>query len=218
MDALKGMRQPGREPVRRLVATLAVLLAIGGAAQAQTQPPSPVTTVLTTEADGTTTLDQRVVVNAPIAEVWQVLTAGEGWRSWAAPFAVVDFRLGGIIETSYRPDAQAGSPENIRNQIVAYLPKRMFAIRNVQAPPKAPFDVATFQSMHTIVLVEPLTERTTAVSCVQPGFRAGEPYDTVLTHFRWGNGWTLEQLKKRFEVGPVDWAKLAAEAQQAAKK
>ena len=75
MDALQGMRQPGREPVRRLVATLAALLAIGGAAQAQTPPPSPVTTVLTTEADGTTTLDQRVVVNAPIAEVWQVLGA-----------------------------------------------------------------------------------------------------------------------------------------------
>jgi len=174
--------------------------------------------VLTTEADGTVTLDQRVVVNAPQEQVWQALSTSEGWRGWAAPFAAVDFRLGGFIETSYRPDAQAGSPENIRNQILAYLPKRMFAIRNVQAPPKAPFDVPTFQSLHTIVLVEPLTDRTTTVAFVQPGYRAGEPYDTVLKHFRWGNGWTLEQLKKRFDVGPVDWAKLAAEAQKAAKK
>ena len=220
METLQGKRQPGREPVRRLVVTLAALLAIAGAAQAQIQspPPSPVTTVLTTEADGTVTLDQRVVVNAPLAEVWQALTTSDGWRGWAAPFAVVDLRPGGMIETSYRPDAQAGSPENIRNLVLAYLPKRMFAIRNVQAPPKAPFDVPTFQSMHTVVLVEPLTERTTAVSFVQPGYRAGEPYDTVLKHFRWGNGWTLEQLKKRFDVGPVDWAKLAAEAQKAAKK
>jgi len=203
---------------RRLVSAWLVALALAGIAHAQTPAQSPVATVLTAEADGTTTLDQRVVVSAPLAEVWQALTTGEGWRSWAAPFAVVDFRLGGVIETSYRLDAQAGAPENIRNQILAYLPKRMFAIRNVQAPPKTAFDVATFQSMHTVVLVEPLTDRTTTVAFVQPGYRGGEPYDTVLKHFRWGNGWTLEQLKKRFDVGPVDWAKLAAEAQKAAKK
>lgn len=204
--------------IRRLAAAVAAVLAIAGTAHAQAPPPSPVTTLLTAEADGTSTLDQRVVVNATAEQVWQALTTSDGWRGWAAPFAEVDFRLGGFIETSYRPDAQAGSPENIRNQVLAYLPKRMFAIRNVRAPPKAPFDVAAFQSLHTIVLVEPLSDRTTTVAFVQPGYRAGEPYDTVLKHFRWGNGWTLEQLKKRFDSGPVDWAKLAAEAQKAAKK
>ena len=215
---MQAAHRSGLYTIRRLAAVPAAALALAGAASAQTPPPSPVTTVLTTEAGGTVTLDQRVVVNAPQEQVWQALSTSEGWRGWAAPFAAVDFRLGGFIETSYRPDAQAGSPENIRNQILAYLPKRMFAIRNVQAPPKAPFDVPTFQSLHTIVLVEPLTDRTTTVAFVQPGYRAGEPYDTVLKHFRWGNGWTLEQLKKRFDVGPVDWAKLAAEAQKAAKK
>jgi len=203
---------------RRVALALLAMLAFAGIADGQTPAPSPLTTALTAEADGTTTLDQRIVVNAPLGEVWQALTTSEGWRGWAAPFAMVDFRLGGFIETSYRIDAQAGAPENIRNQVLAYLPKRMFAIRNVQAPPKAAFDVPTFQSLHTIVLLEPLTDRTTSVAFVQPGYRSGEPYDTVLKHFRWGNGWTLEQLKKRFDVGPVDWAKLAAEAQKAAAK
>ena len=218
MQAAQRSGRSGRFTIRRLTVAAAAALAFAGAASAQVPPPSPVATVLTTEADGSVTLDQRVVVNAPPAQVWQALSTGEGWRGWAAPFAVVDFRLGGFIETSYRLDAQAGSPENIRNQIIAYLPQRMLAVRNVQAPPKAPFDVPTFQSMHTVVLLEPLGDRATTVAVVQPGFRSGEPYDGVLKHFRWGNGWTLEQLKKRFEVGPVDWAKLAAEAQQAAKK
>jgi hypothetical protein len=88
----------------------------------------------------------------------------------------------------------------------------MFAIRNVQAPPKAPFDVPTFQSLHTVVLVDPVDERRTRVSFVQPGYRAGEPWDTVYKHFAWGNAWTLEQLKARFEKGPVDWKKKADEA------
>lgn len=119
-----------------------------------------------------------------------------------------------MIETSYQAYAQAGAPENIRNQIVAYVPQRMFAIRNVQAPPRAPFDVPTLQSLHTIVLLEAVTERSTRVTFVQPGYRSGEPYDTVLRNFRWDSGWTLEQLKRRFEAGPVDWVRRAAEVQK----
>ena len=34
----------------------------------------------------------------------------------------------------------------------------------------------------------------------------------VLKHFAWGNAWTLDKLRQRFDSGPVDWARLAAEA------
>jgi uncharacterized protein YndB with AHSA1/START domain len=216
----RSIEAPVRHSRSLALAVLAasVLLAAAGPLQAQTAAPSDVKTAVQAEADGSTTLNQSIVVNAALPEVWQALTTSDGWRGWAAPFAVVDFRIGGVIETSYQANAQAGAPENIRNQIVAYLPQRLFAIRNVQAPRNAPFDVPTFQSLHTVVLLDAVGERSTRVAFVQPGYRSGEPYDTVLKHFRWGNGWTLEQLKKRFDVGPVDWAKLAAEAQKASAK
>jgi uncharacterized protein YndB with AHSA1/START domain len=162
-----------------------------------------------TEADGTRTLQQSIEVAAPAVDVWQALTTADGWRSWAAPMAHVDFRLGGIIETSYDAAATPGQPGNIRNQIVAFVPQRMMAIRNVQAPPKTAFDAATFQSLHTVLLVEPVTDRRSRVTFVQPGYRSGEPWDTVYRHFAWGNGWTLGQLKTRFDQGPIDWKKLA---------
>jgi uncharacterized protein YndB with AHSA1/START domain len=165
-----------------------------------------------TAADGTRTLQQSIVVAAPAAQVWTALTTSEGWRGWAAPVAAVDFRLGGIIETSYNPTATPGSPGNIRNEIVAYAPPRMFAIRNVQAPPRTSFDVPTFQSLHTVVFVDPVSETSTRVSFTQPGYRPGEPFDTVYKHFAAGNAWTLEQLKNRFEHGPVDWKKRAEQA------
>ena len=167
------------------------------------------------EPDGTRTMHLSIEVPAPAADVWTALTTSEGWRGWAAPVAQVEFRLGGIIETSYNPDAAPGAPGSIRNEIVAYLPQRMFAIRNVQAPPKTAFDVATFQSLHTVILVEPVDQRRTRVAFVQPGYRGGEPWDTVYKHFSWGNAWTLDQLKARFENGPVDWKK---RAEQAARK
>lgn len=169
-----------------------------------------------TEVDGSRTMDLSIEVPAGASDVWTALTTTDGWRSWAAPVAHVDFRLGGIIETSYNPAAAAGAPGNIRNQIVAFIPGRMLAIRNVQAPPKTAFDVPAFQSLHTVVLVEPVEPARSRVSVIQPGYRTGEPWDTVYKHFAWGNAWTLEQLKARFVEGPTDWKKRAEEA--AAKK
>lgn len=176
---------------------------------------SPVVDASRTEPDGTRTMHLSIEVPASAADVWTALTTSDGWRGWAAPMAKVDFRLGGIIETSYNLAAAPGEPGNIRNEILAFAPQRMLAIRNVQAPPKTPFDVATFQSLHSVVLIDPVDERRTRVSFVQPGYRSGEPWDTVYKHFAWGNAWSLEQLRLRFEQGPVDWKK---KAEQAARK
>jgi uncharacterized protein YndB with AHSA1/START domain len=185
------------------------------AVQAKTPPASTaVQTEVTSEADGTRTLRQSIVVAAPLQAVWEAFSSAAGWRSWAAPFAVVDFRLGGVIETSYRPDARAGDPANIRNEIGAYLPPRLLAIRNVQAPPNTSFDVPAFQTLHTIVLLESVDAQRTRVITAQPGYREGAAFDGVLKHFTWGNAWTLEKLKERFESGPIDWARLFAPQQK----
>lgn len=174
--------------------------------------PSSVVDASRGEPDGTRTMHLSIEVPAPAAQVWTALTTSEGWRGWAAPVAQVDFRLGGVIETSYDAAAVPGAAGNIRNEIVAFVPQRMFAIRNVQAPPRTSFDVPTFQSLHTVVFVDAVDDRRSRVSFVQPGYRSGEPWDTVYKHFAWGNAWTLEQLKARFEQGPVDWKKRAEQA------
>ncbi len=205
-------------------AVVAAVATLGGScAQAQSgaqqapaspAPKSPVQTEVTSEPDGTRTLRQSIVVAAPIQAVWEAFSTAAGWRSWATPFAVVDFRLGGVIETSYRPDARAGDASNIRNEIVAYLPPRLLAIRNVRAPPNTAFDVPAFQSLHTVVLLEPVDAQRTRVVTAQPGYREGPAFDGVLKHFSWGNAWTLEKLKERFDNGPIDWAKLFAAQQK----
>jgi hypothetical protein len=41
---------------------------------------------------------------------------------------------------------------------------------------------------------------------------ARRAFDGVLKYFSWGNGWTLEQLWKRFNDGPVGWTERAIEA------
>lgn len=160
-------------------------------------------------ADGTRTLRQSIVVAAPIADVWQAFTTTEGYRAWAAPVAKVDFAFGGSFETSYAADAKVGDPGNIRNEVIAYAPGRMFAIRNRQAPPDVPFDVKAFQSLHTVVLFDDLGSGGTRVTIAQPGYRAEAAYERTWKFFAWGNAATLIALRDRFVNGPTDWRKAA---------
>ena len=155
--------------------------------------------------DGTRTLRQSVVVPAAPAAVWEAFTTSEGYGSWAAPLARVDFRLGGTFETSYASGARAGSPANIVNEVVAYLPQRMFALRNRQAPPDVPFDAAALQALHTIVLFDDLGDARTRVTVAMPGVPGDDAHERILRFFEWGNATTLAALRDRFAKGPTEW-------------
>ncbi|MEO8753825.1 MAG: SRPBCC domain-containing protein [Casimicrobiaceae bacterium] len=190
-----------RSTVHRVLGLLAGI-AFAAAVFAQTAKPADVQDQSFLAADGTKVLQQSIVVPAGTAEVWNAFTTSEGFASWAAPVAAVDFRLGGSIESAYDPQGKIGAPGNIRNEIVAFVPQRMLAIRNTQAPPSTAFDTPTFQQLHTVIFLEPVTAATTLVTIVQPGFGKGEKYDGVYAFFARGNAWSLQQLAKRFAEGP----------------
>lgn len=176
-----------------LVAALVVLA--GGSAAAQTAGPLEDTSGV--EPNGHRIIQLSIGIPAPPAEVWSALTTSEGWRRLGVGFAHVDFRTGGIIETAYAPDATAGAPGNIRNQIVAYVPGRMLAIRNVQAPPGFPH-AAEFAETATVMELAPVGDGHTRLTLTATGFGPGPAYDTLYAFFLRGNGLTLEMLRDSF--------------------
>lgn len=186
--------------VAKLIAASA---AIAGSAAVPVVPSSPVADTSYVTPGGERVLQQTVEIDAPVERVWHAFTTTAGFRSWAAPIADVDFRLGGIIEAAYDRNGRVGAPGNIKNEIVAYVPQRMLAIRNIQAPPKLPFDAQTFQKIHTVNFFEPITDNRTRVTVAQPGFGKGPAYEGVYKFFAAGNRWSLEQLKKTLEVSPA---------------
>lgn len=196
-----------------LACAVLALAAVAGA-----QAPSPVENLSATAPDGTRTLEQRVLVPAPVAAVWDAWTTPEGLRAWLAPVAGVEPRRGGAMEVTFDFAGKVGDPGNIRNEFIAIVPGRLFAVRNVQAPPKAPFDTALFQTLHTVVLFEPKGPAETLVTVVMPGVGRGPAADGVWEHFAWGNAYTLTELRRRFAEGPRDWAKLEAEMKARAAK
>lgn len=206
-----------RYRLRPAVALALLLAAASAAGQGAVRMPPAVENLSSAQPDGTRTLELRVVVAASVPAVWEAVATAEGFRTWAAPVVGGEFRLGGAIEASYDFAARIGDRENIRNQVVAIVPRRMLAVRNVQAPTKAPFDTAAFQSLHTVMFLEPRGADATAVTLVTPGVGSGAANDGVYKHFEWGNAYSLEMLRRRFVDGPRDWAKLEAEMKAKAK-
>jgi uncharacterized protein YndB with AHSA1/START domain len=149
------------------------------------------------EAGGDRVIRLSADVAAPREEIWRLLTTAEGWKSFASAFAEVDLKVGGIIETSYNPKAQAGDPDNIKNEIVAYIPGRMLAIRCVQAPRNFKHQ-QEFYATATVFELVPGEQQTTRVVVTAVGYRPGAAYDDLFRAFRWGNAFTLDNLRGRF--------------------
>ena len=153
-----------------------------------------------TEPNGDRVIRLSVEVAASADDVWRALTTTEGWKSFAVAFASVDMRVGGIIETSYNPGARLGDPDNIRNEIVAYIPGRMMAIRGVQAPRNFEHKQEFFATS-TVTECVPLEHKRTRVVVTAVGYRPGAAYDVLFKKFRWGDAYTLDKLRSRFETG-----------------
>ncbi|HEX8661693.1 MAG TPA: SRPBCC domain-containing protein [Brevundimonas sp.] len=181
--------------MRLLVLVAALTVLTGGPAAAQTA--GQLVDTSSVEANGHRIIQLSLKISAPPSEVWSALTTSEGWRRLGVSFAEVDFRTGGMIETGYAPGSVAGAQGNISNQIVAYVPERMIAIRNVKAPPGFPH-AAEFAETATVMELDPIGDGHTRVTLTATGFAPGPAYDTLYGFFHQGNGLTLETLRDSF--------------------
>lgn len=195
---------------RSTLIAAAALMALAGAAQAQApSKPAPswrdfpgVSNTSYVDAAGQKALQLSMDIPAPPHAVFAAFATDEGFKSWAVAVARIDLRTGGSIESSYDPKARIGDPNNIKNQIVTFIPDRLLVLRNLQAP-KAFAGQGEFQKTVTVVEFEPITTGT-RVRLTNTGYGDSPEAQTVYGHFEWGNAYTLAELKKRFETGAID--------------
>jgi uncharacterized protein YndB with AHSA1/START domain len=153
-----------------------------------------------TEANGDRVIRLAVDVPAGTNSIWRALTTSEGWKSFAVAFASMDMQVGGILETSYSETAKPGDPDNIKNQILTYVPGRLLAVRCVQTPRDFQHKEEFFKTS-TILEIVPQNAQTSRVTLTAVGYRPGEAYETLYKHFRWGDAYTLDKLRLLFETG-----------------
>jgi len=137
------------------------------------------------------------VVNAPIDEVWKAWTTREGMESWMVGKTDFELTVGTIWHTSYDKKSSLDDESTIHQQLLAYDPLRMLAIRTVKPPKGFPFPNAIGNTW-TVVYFEPLGPAQTRVTAKMLGYTGSEESQKMRAFFERGNRATLDSLIKRF--------------------
>jgi len=147
-------------------------------------------------------IEKQIDVPASPDDVWEAWTTREGVRSFFAPDARIEPRVGGAFQIHFDPGASEGSRGADDMRFLALQPKRMLTF-DWNAPPSLP--EARAQRTFVIVRLTPLSERSTRVTLHHTGWGDGGEWDKAYAYFdrAWGN--VLASLRRRFEQGPMDW-------------
>lgn len=155
-------------------------------------------------------IDIIVTVKATPGEVWQAYTTNDGLHTWMSPATNVECRIGGPFEIYFNASGAKGERGSDGCAVLSYLPNEMFSY-SWNAPPK--FAHARQQRTWVVVTFAPLGEKETKVRLVHLGWDEmikanpdhADEWREVNDYFT--KAWTrkLNDLKQRFESGPLKW-------------
>jgi uncharacterized protein YndB with AHSA1/START domain len=185
--------------MRKVLSLAAALCAAAGVALAQpTKTPDVVDTSFAT-ADGARTLQESIVIDAPVAILWKAFADSEEFKRWNSPVAAVDLRVGGSLEASYDPKRKLGDPDNIKHRIITFLPERLIVFQNIQAPHELPH-ADRFQKTVIVLQYEPLAPSRTRVVLSCTGWGADPESDVLYRFFHDDNAELLQKMKTVYET------------------
>ena len=184
--------------MRRLILAAALSLIAVAAHADPTKTPDVVDTSYVT-ADGAKNLQQSVVIDAPVAVLWQAFVDPAQFRRWNSPVAAIDLRVGGTLEASYDPKHAIGDPDNIRHRIITFLPERLIVFQNIQAP-HGLAHADLFQKTVTVVQFEPLSPARTRVTISCTGWATDAESGRLYAFFQTDDAELLEKMKTVYEA------------------
>jgi uncharacterized protein YndB with AHSA1/START domain len=141
----------------------------------------------------------EVTVPAPVGEVWTAFTTGDGLATWLWPDVRVDLREGGDWLVLY-PEGKTGG-----GTILSFSPRRRLVL-SAMAPEQ--FPEVRRERTRAVFEFRTLTPKSTRVTLTQTGWKQGREWDDAYDYLANGNAILLQQLYRRFAVGPIDWKKL----------
>ena len=151
------------------------------------------------DGSGSRVLQLSIDLNAPPKAVWDAFTDAATIRRWEAPLAIIDLRQGGAMEESYNAKAQPGDPENIRHDIIAYVPGQMLVFRNTNAPSRLP-GRESYKRVVSILEVSDLGAGRARLVLSQTGYGKGKDFDSLYAFFHEENADLMETLKTALET------------------
>jgi uncharacterized protein YndB with AHSA1/START domain/uncharacterized protein YciI len=143
-------------------------------------------------------LRKEVTVTASAHEVWRAWTTAEGAKTFFAPEAHIELRVGGPYELYFAPSAPEGQRGSEGCRVLSFLPGEMLSF-SWSAPPTFP----EIRKERTCVVVrfEDLGDGRVRVRLCHHGWGAGEQWDQVYAYFDRAWAYVLGNLEKRFGTG-----------------
>jgi uncharacterized protein YndB with AHSA1/START domain len=143
----------------------------------------------------------EIIIKAPVADVWKVLSTADGFKKLGVAQCEMDFRVGGLIRTHYSAKGTIGDEGTIENEILSYDPLRMVSIR-VKKPPKGfPFSEQTWKGTWTVITLTDLGDGRTHFRIAGMGYPDTDEGKKMREFFKAGNSWSLEKLRSELEAG-----------------
>lgn len=183
--------------MKRAAVALSLALLLAGPALATEKYPD-VTDASAADAAGYRVVNLSIVLNAPAKAAFDAFTDPATMKRWVVKMAVADLRHGGTIEDSYQADAKPGDPDNIRQEIIAYVPGQLMVFRNTNAPAMLPHR-EHFKKVVTVLQVKDLDGGRCELSLIQSGYGPGPEFDRLYAFFRDGNAGQMQQMKRELE-------------------
>jgi uncharacterized protein YndB with AHSA1/START domain len=148
-------------------------------------------------------IEQAVIVPATLDQAWAAWTTREGIVSFFAPDAQIDARVGGAFHIHMDPGGAPGMKGADDMRYMAIQPRKMLSF-DWNAPPH----LAEARAQRTFVVVrfEPVSDHQTKVTLSHLGWGTGGQWDQAYAYFDKAWPRVLDNLRKRFESGPQDWA------------
>jgi uncharacterized protein YndB with AHSA1/START domain len=147
-------------------------------------------------------ITHAVKIKASKTDAYKSFTTREGVTSFFAPEAVVEPRVDGLFEAHMNPFAEPGMKGADGMRFLALQENAMVSF-TWNAPPH----LAEARKQRTVVIVRfsEISPTETEVRLHHVGWGDGGEWDKAYEYFSraWPN--VLNNLKKRFDEGPMDW-------------
>jgi uncharacterized protein YndB with AHSA1/START domain len=184
-------------------ATTAMMLSLFIAAPLRSQTVSD--TSFTTST-GERVLQQEIIVDATLEEVWKSWTTSEGLRTFVAPVIAVEIKTGGDWFANYKLGAKVGDSGTIHNTVLNYLPMEMLSIK-IGLTDIFPKELRDADTLFSVLTFKDLGHNKVKVIESIVGWKSGPDWDKTYEFFRRGDAMTLKAFSWRLQHGPIDWTK-----------
>ena len=160
-----------------------------------------ITTTIKTEKNGDIFLVHEMTINASVEAVWDAFATTEGWTSWSVPVGNVDLKIGGLIQSNYRPDGKITDADTVTLHIINYVPLRALTLQAELGPHFPAVLKSREKQMYNLITFDPIEEEATKIVSYGIGYKDTPELQKMLQFFVKGNEQSYEQLIKYLETG-----------------